>query len=293
VKSLFAASLLAVAAPAPPPAPASVASLVETERAFAQLAQDKGTQAAFGAFIGEDGQMFLPAPTRAKPLIEAGKIDFGPIRWWPVYAGVAASGDLGFTTGPAISGEGKETRYAVFLTVWKRQPDGRWRFIMDKGIPQALPSPQDKDAPVAALPASRAGKGAKGWDEVAAAEAVLSRGLAVDAPKAFLAALAPDGRLLRNGPPPATTAIAVRAILAAGPTRIAAAPLGGAASAAGDLAYTYGTAAWRDASGDRNGHYLRLWQRRAGGWRLVVDQATAPPAAPPPTPAPTPPSAGG
>jgi ketosteroid isomerase-like protein len=281
LKSLIAASLLAAAAPAPPPAPVSVASLVETERAFAQLAQDKSTRAAFGAFIADEGQMFLPAPTRAKPLIEAGKIDFGPIRWWPVYAGVAASQDLGFTTGPAISGEGKETRYGVFLTVWKRQPDGRWRFIMDKGIAQVRPAAAGKDAPVAALPASHAGKGAKGWEEVAAAEAVLAERLAADAPRAFLATLAPDGRLLRNGPAPATTAKAARAMLAAGPARIAAAPLGGAASAAGDLAYTYGTAAWRDATGDRHGHYVRLWQRRPGGWRLVIDQMTAPPAAQP------------
>jgi len=284
LKILIAASLLAAVAPAPPPAPASVASLVETERAFAQLAQDKGTRTAFGTYIAEDGQMFLPAPTRAKPLIEAGKIDFGPIRWWPVYAGIAASQDLGFTTGPAISGEGKETRYGVFLTIWKRQPDGRWRFIMDKGIAQASPSAAGKDAPIAALPASHAGNGAKGWAEVTAAEAVLARGLAVDAPKALQAALAHDGRLLRNGPAPATSVAAARAILAAGPAQIAAAPLGGAASAAGDLAYTYGTAAWRDATGDRKGHYVRLWQRRAGGWRLVIDQMTAPPAAPPASP---------
>jgi ketosteroid isomerase-like protein len=277
LKPLLAASLLA--APSAPVPPASVRPVVEAERAFAAMAAEKGTGEAFKAFIAEDGQMFLPGPTRAKPLIEAGRIRFGAIRWWPVYAGLAASGDLGFTTGPFVAGGGADTHYGFYFTVWKRQPDGRWRWVLDHGSLQRAPPPQGPETPVAALPRGVAGRGAA-WDGVTAAEAVLAEALAHDARGAMAAALAPDALLLRSGPPPAVGRAAIAAALAEGPERIAAAALGGGVSAAGDLAFTYGTAAWTDPSGERRGHYVRIWQRRARGWTLVVDETNAPPPAP-------------
>jgi len=278
VKSLAAASLLAAAAPATPPPPPSVAPVVEAERAFARMAQEKGSAEAFRTFIAEDGQMFLPRPTRAKPLLEAGKIPIGPLRWWPVYAGIATSGDLGFTTGPAIVGTGPAAGHAVFFTIWKRQRDGGWRWVMDKGVSQRAEPPGGESAPVQALAAGTP-RGSAAWAEVSAAEAALAKALATDARRALVDALAPDGRLLRNGPPPAIGRKAVQAVLAEEPVRMATAPIGGEASAAGDLAYTYGTASWTDESGARTGHYLRVWQHRARGWRVVIDQTSAPPAA--------------
>ena len=71
-------------------------------------------------------------------------------------------------------------------------------------------------------------------------------------------------------------------ILAGGPERIDTAPLGGEVSAAGDLAYTYGTARWSKSGGAVSGHYVRIWQRRADGWRLIVDNMIASPPPPPP-----------
>jgi hypothetical protein len=51
------------------------------------------------------------------------------------------------------------------------------------------------------------------------------------------------------------------------PGQLALSPLGGRASAAGDLVYTYGDARW---DGGR-AHYLRVWQKRPEGWKLVFD----------------------
>lgn len=58
--------------------------------------------------------------------------------WHPVLGDVADSGDLGFTVGNAVfTGERKdgtpEVRYSRYLTVWKRQKDGSWRFVVDGG----------------------------------------------------------------------------------------------------------------------------------------------------------------
>lgn len=278
LKSVLAAALLAAAAPLPPP-PASVAPIVEAERAFAQRAQDKGSAEAFRTFIADDGQMFLPAPTRAKPLLEAGKIPFGPIRWWPAFAGIAASGDLGFTTGPAIAGTGDTVRYGAFFTIWKRQPDGRWRWVMDRGTRQPSAPAQGPEAPVEALPAAAPRKAAPPASQSAtAAEARLAVALGRDARAGLLAVMAPGGRLLRDGVPPIVGRAAIAEALAREPSRVETAPLGGAVSAAGDLAWTYGTARWADATGARDGYYVRIWQRRPAGWALIIDETAAPPA---------------
>ena len=59
---------------------------------------------------------------------------FTGFQWRPEHGTVARSGDLGFTTGPVTPrgekppGAGQAGRY---FTVWRRQPDGTWRYVID------------------------------------------------------------------------------------------------------------------------------------------------------------------
>ncbi len=51
---------------------------------------------------------------------------------------VSQAGDLGFTVGNAVfTGEREDgariLRYSKYLTVWKKQRDGSWRFVVDGG----------------------------------------------------------------------------------------------------------------------------------------------------------------
>jgi ketosteroid isomerase-like protein len=48
------------------------------------------------------------------------------------------AGDLGFTVGNAVFTSVREdgapvVRHSKYLTVWKRQRDGTWRFVVDGG----------------------------------------------------------------------------------------------------------------------------------------------------------------
>lgn len=58
------------------------------------------------------------------------------LQWSPNFIDVAESGDLGYTYGTYTftyrdtSGVIRESR-GIFHTVWKRQPDGSWRFVWD------------------------------------------------------------------------------------------------------------------------------------------------------------------
>lgn len=59
----------------------------------------------------------------------------GPtLRWTPRAAGVATSGDLGWTVGDARyawKAKGVAPRDSRYLTVWRKGPDGRWVVALD------------------------------------------------------------------------------------------------------------------------------------------------------------------
>jgi ketosteroid isomerase-like protein len=285
---LVAASLLA-APLAAAGRPVRVGEVVEAERAFARAAQADGVQAAFLRYSAPDGIVFQPGPVAAKQALAARPIPPVALKWWPVYAGIAASADLGFTTGPFVVGDGERTGHGWFFTVWKRQPDGSWRWLLDHGPPTREAAPFGPDSAVAALPPGRTSSKDSASRSLRAAEAHLAAALAVDSRAALPRFLAADGRLMRVGPQPAVGIEAWAPVLAAGPERIETAPLGGETSAAGDLAYTYGTARWQKGDSVVAGHYVRIWQRRADGWRLIVDNMIASPP-PPPPPAPSAPA---
>lgn len=275
IAALLAASL-AQAAP-----PADVAPVVEAERAFARDAQTGGVNAAFLRHSAPDGIVFQPGPVPAKAALAARPIPPIPLNWWPVYAGIAASGDLGFTTGPFVAGSGERKGHGWYFTIWRRQPDGSWRWLLDHGPPTREAAPYGPDTAVAALPPGRRSGKRKALARVQALEAELAAALAADARSALPRFLAPDGRLMRLGPQPAVGPAAWAPALAAGPERIETAPLGGAASAAGDLAFTYGTARWEKDGSEVGGHYVRIWQNRDRGWKLIVDNMIPSPPPPP------------
>jgi ketosteroid isomerase-like protein len=279
----YIATVVALLAASGAPAAArlvDVAPVVDAERAFARMARDSEVNAAFLHYSAPDGIVFRPGPVNAREALAARPIPRVHLDWWPVYAGIALSADLGFTTGPYSLGEGARKGQGWYFTVWRRQADGSWRWLLDHGPPTREPAPYRRQARVAALPPGRRSAGPGAFGDVMSAEARLAQALAQDARSALPLFLAADGRLMRVGPQPAVGAAAWASLLAAGPERIDAAPLGGAASAAGDLAYTYGTARWRKGEVEVEGHYVRIWQRRREGWKLIVDNLVAVPPGP-------------
>lgn len=56
-----------------------------------------------------------------------------PFSWRPEEVEVLDSGTLGLTSGPVFDPEGK--RIGTFNSVWRREPDGRWKIVFDKGCP--------------------------------------------------------------------------------------------------------------------------------------------------------------
>jgi len=58
------------------------------------------------------------------------------LTWSPDYVDVSGSGDMAYTYGTyhfsAVDSTGKEvTSEGIFHTVWKKQPDGNWKYVYD------------------------------------------------------------------------------------------------------------------------------------------------------------------
>ncbi len=284
---LFAAPALAQTPDAAP--------IVAAERAFAADAPSMGIAGSFnkwsvpeaivigGGQAQRIGEAYPDGPRPAdEPLLE----------WWPNFAGIARSGDLGFTTG-GVAVNGRRTGH--YFTVWKKQPDGSWRWVYDGGSgasaadvpgpetdpvilpvgPQLLQVVTSMDRPPPPM--------APDWamTRVREQEAALARAAVTDQKAAHLAAMADNGRLYVAPRPPAIGRDAFAEALDGWPATFRFGPTeGGGQSQYGDLVWTYGPAAWTRDGQERTGHYVRLWQRQEGGFRIVLAQLI--PAPPPP-----------
>ncbi|MHB1223898.1 MAG: YybH family protein [Gemmatimonadaceae bacterium] len=130
-------------AAAPVAAPIAAAGMVDArfellgvDGDFATMSAADGTAPAFRHYMAPDGVLLGPAPTVAcgpASLADAPAGEPGALTWTPRLAHVAASGDLGFTIGVATSRNGARISHSKYLTIWKRQPDGQWRFVADGG----------------------------------------------------------------------------------------------------------------------------------------------------------------
>ncbi len=272
-------------------------SLVDTERAFAKASVDQGTRPAFLAYIAEDGILFRPMAVNGKkwmldhPLPASEKRPL--LAWQPVFADIALAGDMGYTFGPweykeDIKDE-KAVAYGHFVTVWKKQADGSWKFVIDHGVSHAAPTTQTKPW---LLPADYK---PKLWEPSAFnleserqdlftydrkfSKASAEQGLT----KALLDRAGPEIRLFRNGHYPFVGADGIKRALAkrSPGVRVTWQPSGGDLSTSGDLGYTYGTYTVVSKSEDQTverGNYLRIWKKQNGVWKMMVDVADPLPA---------------
>jgi ketosteroid isomerase-like protein len=241
------------------------ASLVAAERAFARDALDVGVRAAFLRHFAPGGLLFVPAPARVEDVFARPPADPHAtlLEWGPVASGVAASGDFGFTTGPARLSRrdgSLPVRHSTFFSVWKRGDGQPWRVVIDAGVTSSAPVAHERLLPSPVVRAAAPGSSSS-------LEAILAdeRG-APWTREAFLARLAVDALAQRSGEWHAAGATAIAAAWPAHEESLQ--PVGGDVAVSGDLAYTYG--ATKSAAGE--GHYLHLWTRDATGrlWRIAA-----------------------
>ncbi|MDX1444155.1 MAG: DUF4440 domain-containing protein [Gammaproteobacteria bacterium] len=120
--------------------------ILEADQEFAWLAERSSVTHAFNTYRAE-GAVLLPnggGPLRGEALEAALETMDYNLEWAPEEAWGAASGDFGVSWGywtlRAIDPEGNPVvRHGKYSTVWKKNAEGEWRWVMDMGNDGPLP----------------------------------------------------------------------------------------------------------------------------------------------------------
>ncbi|MET0392316.1 MAG: nuclear transport factor 2 family protein, partial [Chitinophagaceae bacterium] len=113
-------------------------SLVDAENSFAARSAAEGTKTAFLAYLTDSTVLF----EKGKPIKGKGSWQNRPagnslLFWWPVFAGISADGNMGFSSGPwqwsANRDSAQPAAQGYYATVWQKTGDG-WKLAADIGI---------------------------------------------------------------------------------------------------------------------------------------------------------------
>ncbi|MBS1743779.1 MAG: hypothetical protein JST81_12160 [Bacteroidetes bacterium] len=115
-------------------------ALIQADINFSKMSAEKGMKSAFIDYIDSNGVLLRP---NHLPIIGANAIDYliqendsgYVLTWEPQYAEAASSGDLGYTYGIyQLHIKSKDSSiYGSYISVWKKQKDGKWKFVLDSG----------------------------------------------------------------------------------------------------------------------------------------------------------------
>jgi ketosteroid isomerase-like protein len=260
--------------------------MIETERSFSRMSEEKGTREAFAAFIADDGILFRPRAVIGKKWMQEHPLppsnNHPLLTWQPIYAFMSRSGDLGYTTGPwqykNDTKDAKPSAFGNFFTIWKRQPDGSWRFVIDLGISHPEPKVQPGPSFPSYVDSRVAAKDMEATRVVVMnEEREFSKASAdLGAAEAFLLKADVGVRVFRENQMPFVGRAASAKAMYPPPTVWTWTPAFADVSRAGDLAYTYGTYELRDKKSGaitESGNYARVWKKVGGLWRVVIDVA--------------------
>jgi ketosteroid isomerase-like protein len=115
-------------------------ALMRTDKEFSDMSVTKGMKEAFIEYIDSNGVLLRPGYL---PIAGANAIDFliqqndtgYVLSWQPQQAFVSQSADLGYTYGVyAFQPNSVDTTlYGTYVSIWKKQADGKWKFVLDTG----------------------------------------------------------------------------------------------------------------------------------------------------------------
>jgi hypothetical protein len=232
-----------------------LAAMADAERAFARETAKVGIRAGFLAWFARDAIGFQPDLGNAWERLDARPVPPNPtaaqLEWEPRVGDVAASGELGWLTGPStfIPPDGSK-HYGNYLSIWSRRPEG-WRVFIDVGAD--APSPVTFAPGFVRMPAA-AGRyvAPPSAGQAAPADAVLplmQAEKAANTDAGFLRAWADEARYHRPGSLPLVGRPAIDADPAAKATGLTRSSLAAAQARSADLGYSYGRYDTRLAAG--------------------------------------------
>jgi ketosteroid isomerase-like protein len=118
--------------------------VLAADKAFNDASVKDGPKAAFLRAISMDGKLLNDSRSGADA-VNATYAQWpanATLKWEPSFVDVSASGDLGYTWGrytfivpTGVKGGHPLLKMGTYVTIWKRQPGGAWKVVLDGGNP--------------------------------------------------------------------------------------------------------------------------------------------------------------
>ena len=258
---------------------ADAASLVQAERMFAANAKTHGIGPGFVGVLDSAGVVFQPGPVNGlsvyKELAPSAEI----LAWRPVYAEIASSGDLGYTTGPweyfSDSANLEPVAFGEYISVWRRNANAEWRLVLDIGSFRGR-LVVDTSLKEKTLTAAGNTTAVTPDDLLMRDRAFAAKANTDERETVYAEAVADDTRLMRTGHGPKVGRAAISSWLSENSLIESTFPEAAFLSEAGDLGYAYGraelTVDLADTTGGiAHGGYARIWRRVGDRWKLALE----------------------
>lgn len=139
---LFVVSIVACNAKMPEQHEIAKREIEKVEKDFEQMAVDSGIAEAFyffadsNATIKRQNDTLIHGKDGIRNFYSTPFYQAATVKWSPDFIETSAQGDMGYTYGNYIweskDSIGKAITFSgVFHTVWKKQPDGSWKYVWD------------------------------------------------------------------------------------------------------------------------------------------------------------------
>jgi ketosteroid isomerase-like protein len=257
--------------------------MVNAERAFVELAKDQNTRDAFLHYLSDDVITFGPnGPVKGKEGIKKQPADSSWLYWEVAYSDIASSGDFGYNTGPweyrAHKTDEKAAAFGEFNSIWKKQPDGSWRNVLDIGVRHG--EPLDKITwSTSSTPHRKSKSKSKRSSDLSnllKKEAEFIQTFKMKGNRAFESCLSVEARICRTGFLPILTREQKQRLFAEEnlPTQLTL--ISGEVASSNDLGYVYGTTEVKvisksSQSENKIATYFRVWKKEGKDWKIVLD----------------------
>jgi hypothetical protein len=266
-----------------PDSSSAIFKMREAERNFAKASAAIGRNAAFAEYFAErsfiyanrwltNGQQYS-RERKASPVV---------LKWEPEFMDIASSGDFGVSTGPWEAQEYRPNTAPVatgyFLTVWKKQADGKWKVLLDGGSETpvtkninhtfSFPAGADKVADKPLITNSHVTSAGL----LAVEGQLITQWSKMPVPETYLPFLASDSRIQLRGHLPTTDRDSIRSFLAGLNKTTVWKTEGSDVASSDDLGFTYGILLTNADTVTVKGHYVRIWKKVTGQtWRIMIE----------------------
>jgi ketosteroid isomerase-like protein len=266
-----------------PDSSSALSSMRDAERNFARASVMIGRNAAFAENFAEVSAIFTDKwITNGKQYSRERKASPLVLKWEPEFMDIAASRDFGISTGPWEAQEYRPNTHPIatgyFLTVWKKESDGKWKVILDGG--SSTPAvknnfhhfyfPAGADKPVLNPPFV---KEEIAYRELSMMEETIQKEWDKNPlPSTYFSFLSPLVRIQLSGHLPTTNRDSINVMLSGFDKSMTWKTAGMGAATSGDLGYTYGIIELRSNQAKNIGHYVRIWKKQpATGWKIMLE----------------------